>query len=313
IPACSAPALSSSFPFSLLALNHSARDTFFGGRVTPWAGLAALRCVRSRRRWSMPFCWRCRRAAAPVRSAGYAGLMWVRGFLPWTARRASAMCLPCRRRCALSHRCAASTMSWGLVCARRAWPRCSASTVAGPVLPVLLFTMRAILPRRAWRSGCMYSIFARCSAGPARRGRWSTTTPRQCRLHRALLALLALDHFAESPFAVAPRAREALVSGQTVGQCVAVYVHALRELTAIQPGAEHTGHQLHGAGHFVDAFEQGNFVAHGVSPFGELPWVVSRPRVVGVGVWFHSRVSSGWTVAFLPLCCACSGALMLAR
>src|SRR6218665_1029044 len=33
IPACSAPALSSSFPFSLLALNHSARDTFFGGRV----------------------------------------------------------------------------------------------------------------------------------------------------------------------------------------------------------------------------------------------------------------------------------------
>src|SRR6218665_845223 len=34
IPACSAPVLSSSFPFSLLALNHSARDTFFGGRVT---------------------------------------------------------------------------------------------------------------------------------------------------------------------------------------------------------------------------------------------------------------------------------------
>src|SRR6218665_2844195 len=103
-------------------------------------------------------------------------------------------------------------MSWCLVCARRAWPRCSASTVAGPVLPVLLFTMRAILPRRAWRSGCICLIFSRCS------------------------------------------------SGQTVGQCVAVYVHALRELTAIQPGAEHTGHQLHGAGHFVDAFEQGNFV-----------------------------------------------------
>src|SRR6218665_3274904 len=34
IPACSAPALSSSFPFSLLALNHSARDTFFEGKVS---------------------------------------------------------------------------------------------------------------------------------------------------------------------------------------------------------------------------------------------------------------------------------------
>src|SRR6218665_2394640 len=28
----------SSFPFSLLALNHSARDTFFGGKVTAAAG-----------------------------------------------------------------------------------------------------------------------------------------------------------------------------------------------------------------------------------------------------------------------------------